>query len=439
MRDPASQGYAGVNAASGVQWTENAAGAAEILAAKVPVASEMRSAQWSAVPTWVRERAYFMAAVDRAAVLDGFQEAVAGMERGELSLAEARKRIRSVLDRHGYEAEPGEEGTIKDLRAMHRQNVALETNLLQVQGFSRWARQQATLADWPAQQLVRERMATAPRNWGAGDPQNAATKELETRWTRAIAETTQDGATGPERMVALVNHPVWAALSRFGTPYPPFDFNSGMGIEPIDAEEAEELGILPGEDASEEHKEMMKPRDVSLNETLEAAPEIRTQAVRTELAEHVQGLARWETEAGEPIIGAEELAAAEKPVLRFTDPNGTQRHTAAELAEMWEALPEEIPALQRDAIQDWLTNEEGDGPKPGSDAWSDLVRGVARVWPEAGTGFRDITAIWESLGGGMEGFDEPIRVRGILYKMREIMGTDGPLYAVGIRDGGAQA
>lgn len=37
---------------------------------------------------------------------------------------------------------------------------------------------------------------------------------------------------------------IWIAISRFGTPWPPFDFNSGMGIEEVDREEAEQLGLL---------------------------------------------------------------------------------------------------------------------------------------------------------------------------------------------------
>jgi hypothetical protein len=31
------------------------------------------------------------------------------------------------------------------------------------------------------------------------------------------------------RMIARKDSPIWEALSRFGTPYPPFDFNSGCG------------------------------------------------------------------------------------------------------------------------------------------------------------------------------------------------------------------
>ena len=49
-------------------------------------------------------------------------------------------------------------------------------------------------------------------------------------------------------MIALKGDPIWAAISRFGTPWPPFDFGSGMGVEDIDWEEAVELGVLKKDD-----------------------------------------------------------------------------------------------------------------------------------------------------------------------------------------------
>jgi hypothetical protein len=32
------------------------------------------------------------------------------------------------------------------------------------------------------------------------------------------------------RMIALKSDPIWTAISAFGTPYPPFDYNSGMWV-----------------------------------------------------------------------------------------------------------------------------------------------------------------------------------------------------------------
>lgn len=64
------------------------------------------------------------------------------------------------------------------------------------------------------------------------------------------------------RMVALKNSPVWMAISRFGRPYPPFDFGSGMGLIDIERDEAEALGLLaPGD--------QVEPSPAGYNEGLE--------------------------------------------------------------------------------------------------------------------------------------------------------------------------
>ena len=52
------------------------------------------------------------------------------------------------------------------------------------------------------------------------------------------------GAFYDGRMVALKGDPVWVAISRFGLPYPPFDYNSGMGVEDVAHDEAVALGLI---------------------------------------------------------------------------------------------------------------------------------------------------------------------------------------------------
>lgn len=45
-------------------------------------------------------------------------------------------------------------------------------------------------------------------------------------------------------MVALRNDPVWAYISAFGLPFPPFDLDSGMDVEVVSRKEAQELGLI---------------------------------------------------------------------------------------------------------------------------------------------------------------------------------------------------
>jgi len=353
--------------------------ATDILKSKVLVPSELRSAQWDALPVWLKERSFFMSSVAHAEILDGVHDTVGGLASGHLSLQEARAALRANLAKNEYQPLPGQEGTIKDLRTGHRQNVALETNLLQVQNYARWTRQQAALRGFPAQRLVRQRISRVPRNW-------------KVRWDNARAATMAEGCTDSSEMVALVNHPIWIALSRFGTPYPPFDFNSGMGIEPVARRVAASLGILPAPDASEPFKELMQPQDRGLNATLEATPEVRSEDLRNALAERLHGLAEWD---GDKLV--------------FTDPNGTKPYDGRALSLVWDTeLPAGIPQLQRDAVLEWLAKPEDFKNGGATDQWEDIVRGLSRI-PPGPDGVRDITDLVRGMETALP-LDTPVAV-----------------------------
>jgi hypothetical protein len=64
------------------------------------------------------------------------------------------------------------------------------------------------------------------------------------------------------RMIALKTDPVWVNLNRFGVPYPPYDYGSGMGVMDIDRDAAVKLGLI-GE------TEKLTPEPVPFPETAE--------------------------------------------------------------------------------------------------------------------------------------------------------------------------
>lgn len=45
------------------------------------------------------------------------------------------------------------------------------------------------------------------------------------------------------RMIAPVRSEIWVTISRFGLPWPPFDFDDGLALRSVRWREAEELGI----------------------------------------------------------------------------------------------------------------------------------------------------------------------------------------------------
>ncbi|MDP2227282.1 MAG: hypothetical protein Q8J78_07365, partial [Moraxellaceae bacterium] len=102
-------------------------------------------------------------------------------------------------------------------------------------------------------------------------------RDWAARWQKAGGEFF-DG-----RMVALKNDPIWSRLGDsslfpdgLDNPYPPFAFNSGMGVRDVDRDEAEQLGLIA------KNQEVF-PRDLSFNAQLEASPDVRDGQLRAML------------------------------------------------------------------------------------------------------------------------------------------------------------
>lgn len=78
---------------------------------------------------------------------------------------------------------------------------------------------------FPCYELVRVEWRKETRDW----------REI---WTSA------GGTLYGGRMIAPREDPIWIAISDFGNPYPPFKYNSGMGVEPVSWAEAVDLGVI---------------------------------------------------------------------------------------------------------------------------------------------------------------------------------------------------
>lgn len=188
--------------------------------------SNLTSAELSRIRVSIRRRAFFAARVENAKLLDRMKRIVTGVvDRGEPG-ANAIGKLRQAVEASGYRAVPGTEGTIRDLTSSHRLKLIAETNAGMARGYGEWAKKQDIdkLRRYPCQQLVRKLPRVEPRDWPA-------------RWR------TMGGAMVQGDMIAGVNNPIWARISRFGLPYPPFDFNSGMGLRMIPAKEAEKRKV----------------------------------------------------------------------------------------------------------------------------------------------------------------------------------------------------
>ncbi len=225
------------------------------------------SYELSQLPPEIRERALFSARTSSAAYLAKMQALLteatsyaARAARGETAMDAATIRIelRKQLEAEGYIPPKGKRGTLQDLSSDRRLNLIIDTQMKQNQG---WAQHQVQndpdiLDAFPCLELVRIGARKVPRVWSE-------------RWVRA------GGKLYGGRMIARKDAPIWASISRFGNPYPPFDFNSGMGVREIDRPTAESLGAI-------KRSTIVQPTETPLNNEVVASlppdisPELKT-------------------------------------------------------------------------------------------------------------------------------------------------------------------
>lgn len=185
-----------------------------------------------------KELSFFMAQVTDTEILQKFYDETGLILSGKQGHGDAIKNISLWLDARGYKPKPGKEGSLEDLRSLDRIGVVLDTNVRMAQGYANYLRDLQRRDEYPARKFVRIGQRREPRiDW----PQRC----------RAAYEATKDipGVVFHDgEWIALIDHPFWVALSAFGNPYSPFDYNSGMGTKPVSRSRSEELGILPKPD-----------------------------------------------------------------------------------------------------------------------------------------------------------------------------------------------
>lgn len=208
------------------------------LASKSPVGSRLRSAEWAQMPVALREGAFFSAGVEEVRTLSAMRDKLTQAAQQLRSEGTLMNKARFVADmRQMLGAAPGDSGDLTDLTSRRRLELIWDFQQADAHAFaSRKADLDPDALDaFPAYRLTRIEARRVPRDWYA-------------RWGVAGGAVGWIGASRTA-LVALKTSPIWQALSRFGRPWPPFDYGSGMGLDDVDRDEAESLGLLPaGED-----------------------------------------------------------------------------------------------------------------------------------------------------------------------------------------------
>lgn len=238
----------------------------------------LRTWELSQLPIEIRQASFFSAGVTLTDFLDQTLTQIKLIAATETDRATARLRIKNLLRLLDYQPDPADAGTIKDLSSSRRLNLILDTNIDQAHGFGRHQAEQNpdTLFLFPAQELYRAgAMPKEPRPW-------------REKWVRA------GGKIFEGRMIAKRNDTVWTkplsegGFNRFGTPYAPFDFNSGMRVRNISRQDAIAIGVIEAQEPAP------APDVQSLTENRKTKIEIANERIRHAIIE--SGLGTFDSE-----------------------------------------------------------------------------------------------------------------------------------------------
>ena len=226
------------------------------LGRKTPVVFKepLRTAEIAQLPLALREAAQFSATVDKIRYLQYIQDqatkAVSLVRRDSGAYVSREKfvaELQALGRKEGLFPQDGTAGTLRDPTSEARTRLIYDIQTQRAAEFARWNRDQdpTRLSFYPCQELIRIASRKVPRDW-------------QSRWLKA------GGQLYRGRMIARKDSPVWKKISRFETPWPPFDFNSGMGLRDISRSEAETLGVIRKD-------EEIKPGTAKFNDGLQAS------------------------------------------------------------------------------------------------------------------------------------------------------------------------
>lgn len=274
----------------------------------------MSSAEWANIEPAIREKCFFSARVSNAEVLGKMRELIGkalddtkrNPNQAHVSKDKFISEMKSYLKSKGYAMG----GTaLTDITSRKRLGLIYQMNVDEAREYGRYVRGQdpELLEAFPAWEFTRIEHRRVPR----------------TDWERRFRVAGGKVING--RMVALKSSDVWTNLSRFGRPYPPFDFGSGMGVVDIERSDAIKLGLIPDDEPADEIPDFdcVLETEVSLDRIPE---EFREQIIK---------------ETPNAYITGNKLVQQNKPKLP------TWKDMGLESAKTWKpTLPEKTVSLQ---------------------------------------------------------------------------------------------
>jgi len=215
--------------------SESAAALADKIEGKSVVPTALRSADIEKIPAEIYTRSLIAAGVEDARWMSEVQGKLAdavALRKEAVAQGEAFvTRSSFVGDMRERALDRGiSDGTggLTDVASARRLRLIYDMQTRSAQGYAKWKRDQGRgiRVAFPAQELVRR---IIPK--GQARP-----------WSEIWEENR--GQLYDGRMIALKGDEIWTKISRFGTPWPPFDYGSGMGLRDVSRREAIALGVI---------------------------------------------------------------------------------------------------------------------------------------------------------------------------------------------------
>lgn len=264
------------------------ADAVEQISRRTPMGTRLSSAEMDLVPAEIRLRTMWAARLEaeqQAASMQAKITQFIALERTKLEGGGEgvfmdrglfMEQIRAEFKKAGYRPDPKQKGTLQDFTSSGRLGLIWDMNLAQAQGYAHWKSGQSAVSVrmWPAMEFVRLESRLERRLWNV-------------KW-KALGGTFYPGTSDyPEgRMIALKNDPIWKALNRFGVPWKPFDWGSGMGTRNIGRREALALGVVKEGDAPQAPEKV--PFNANAQASVKALPLVSRERMRSEFGDAVR-------------------------------------------------------------------------------------------------------------------------------------------------------
>jgi len=209
---------------------------ADYIRSLLPVSTPLSAAEIAEhIPQALRDASVFSARTVYAEHISATQADIAQALDGKTAAADVRGLMKLRLRRLGYAPDPADAGGLKDLSSDERTSLIVNMQMQRASGYAKWRSDQdpAILDAFPGQEMFRAGSPKVPRDWPA-------------RWDTARAELGASTSATPSSsgFYALKNDPIWSQISRFGSPYPPFDYGSSMRVRNVGRRQCRALGLL---------------------------------------------------------------------------------------------------------------------------------------------------------------------------------------------------